>query len=159
MFINRQCNMKPSFSVYQSSGLAKKALIDGMISGDLFRTNFRRACCEYFSPSAKLSNTPAALFSFVTLNGSAYQYIYVYPYYQSPIAQKQQSIFLNLQIIRMWISGSKQIIETSEAFLYLKRPVWTTTKRWLPAMAWHIIKSGTKLKKSSRLLLPEISRY
>lgn len=37
-------NLKLLFSVCQSSGLAKKALIDGMISGDLFLTNFLRAC-------------------------------------------------------------------------------------------------------------------
>ncbi|URD74426.1 hypothetical protein MUK42_24881 [Musa troglodytarum] len=38
-----------------------------MISGFLFRTNFRRPCSAYFSPSAWLSSTPAALPSLLTL--------------------------------------------------------------------------------------------
>lgn len=50
-----------------SFGSVKKLLMDGMISGDLLRTSFLRPCSEYFSPSEKLSKTPAALFCFVTL--------------------------------------------------------------------------------------------
>nr|GMC59399.1 luminal-binding protein 8-like [Ipomoea batatas] len=49
-------------------GSVKKPLIDGIISGDLLRTNFLRPCSAYFSPSAKFSSTPAALFSLVTLD-------------------------------------------------------------------------------------------
>nr|GMD56500.1 luminal-binding protein 8-like [Ipomoea batatas] len=48
-------------------GSVKKPLMDGMISGDLLRTNFLRPCSAYFSPSAKLSSTPAALFSLIYL--------------------------------------------------------------------------------------------
>lgn len=48
-------------------GSEKNLLTDGMTSGGLLRTNLRRPCCAYFSPSAKLSRMPAALFSLVTL--------------------------------------------------------------------------------------------
>lgn len=50
------------------SGLVKKLLMEGIISGALFRTNFLRECSAYFSPSVKLSRTPAALFSLFTLS-------------------------------------------------------------------------------------------
>lgn len=48
-------------------GSEKNELTDGMISEDLLRTNFLTACSAYLSPSAKLSNIPAVLFSLVTL--------------------------------------------------------------------------------------------
>lgn len=48
-------------------GSEKNLLTDGMIWGDLLRTNFLRPCSAYFSPSSKLSSTPAVLFSLVTL--------------------------------------------------------------------------------------------
>lgn len=48
-------------------GSEKNLLTDGMISGDLLRTNFLRPCSLYFSPSSKFSSTPAALFSLITL--------------------------------------------------------------------------------------------
>lgn len=47
--------------------------MDGMIWGDLLRTSFLRPCSEYFSPSEKLSKTPAALFCFVTLTSGLMQ--------------------------------------------------------------------------------------
>ncbi|KAF6173826.1 hypothetical protein GIB67_003827 [Kingdonia uniflora] len=50
-----------------SRGLVKKLLMDDMISEDLLLINFLTKCCEYFSPSAKFSNIPAALFSLDTL--------------------------------------------------------------------------------------------
>lgn len=62
---NGFCFTPEIISVY--FGSAKKELMDGMISGSLLRTNFLNECSAYFSPSAKLSSTPAALFSLFTL--------------------------------------------------------------------------------------------
>lgn len=72
-FLSYKGNLEPNgfcftpeiTSVY--FGSAKKELMDGMISGSLLRTNFLNECSAYFSPSAKLSSTPAALFSLFTL--------------------------------------------------------------------------------------------
>ncbi|MFS7955938.1 hypothetical protein Hanom_Chr07g00648661 [Helianthus anomalus] len=42
--------------------------MDGIISGDLLRTNFLTACSAYLSPSTKFTSTPALRFSLVTLH-------------------------------------------------------------------------------------------